>query len=262
MGLNPYLLPTLLLATALFAGGYRLAGQTKRPTTAGLLLAVGVAASLPGLLIALYYLHLHDHWLLFYRFRALPGSEMTAAGCGFLGGVLARHGRGGRLLSTPGLAVLVAIGILLPQIKPLIFVMRADQFQDRWSGGACLQSMPYTCGPAALATLLRSYGIDATEWELARECYTYWGGTECWHMARALRRRGLRVSFRMRKPDEPWPAIPCIAGVRVQGIGHFVALLPATPEGNVVADPMLGMAMLRDREYDFTGFLMLAWPRR
>jgi ABC-type bacteriocin/lantibiotic exporter with double-glycine peptidase domain len=108
-----------------------------------------------------------------------------------------------------------------------------------------------------MATILRFYDIDATELELARECHTYRGGTECWYIARALRRRGLRVRFVIDKTGERPTGIPCIAGVLVGGAGHFVALLPQGAGEQAVADPMYGVSKPRATEHEFTGFYML-----
>jgi hypothetical protein len=45
--------------------------------------------------------------------------------------------------------------------------------ENRWDElGTCLQTTPYTCSPACAATLLRRYGIDATEAEMAELCLT------------------------------------------------------------------------------------------
>ena len=47
---------------------------------------------------------------------------------------------------------------------------------ERWDKlGTCLQTTPYTCSPAAAVTLLRKYGIDASEQELAELCLTRHG---------------------------------------------------------------------------------------
>lgn len=44
---------------------------------------------------------------------------------------------------------------------------------DQWTDdGICLQSTEDTCAPACAATLLRQYGIDATEREMAELCLT------------------------------------------------------------------------------------------
>jgi hypothetical protein len=48
---------------------------------------------------------------------------------------------------------------------------------DRWKGDICRQTSGNSCGPAAAATLLRAFGIDATEGEMARLCLTRPGGT-------------------------------------------------------------------------------------
>jgi hypothetical protein len=44
---------------------------------------------------------------------------------------------------------------------------------EQWSrAGDCLQTTDYTCSAASAATLLKAYGIDATEQEMAELCLT------------------------------------------------------------------------------------------
>ena len=49
--------------------------------------------------------------------------------------------------------------------------------RNQWEGNLCLQSTTSTCSPAAAATLLRLYGIEATEQEMAELCLTRQGTT-------------------------------------------------------------------------------------
>ena len=63
--------------------------------------------------------------------------------------------------------------------------------------------------------MLRLYGIDATEREVALECYTYVSGTENWYLARALRKRGLKVVFIFADPPFQALPIPSIAGINM-----------------------------------------------
>ena len=77
------------------------------------------------------------------------------------------------------------------------FPCPAAAIHDQWDGGACLQSTPSTCGPASIATILRSLGFPASEREVARNAFTYAGGTEAWYLARYVRSQGLNVTLRL-----------------------------------------------------------------
>jgi len=60
---------------------------------------------------------------------------------------------------------------VLAAIFPLLGA--APKCQDHWDKlGTCLQTTPATCSPAAAATLLRRYGIQASEREMAELCLT------------------------------------------------------------------------------------------
>jgi ABC-type bacteriocin/lantibiotic exporter with double-glycine peptidase domain len=97
-----------------------------------------------------------------------------------------------------------------------------------------------------------------------RDSFTSRNGTENWHLARALRKRGFAVRFAIESaPDKPWP-FPAIAGVRLPAsgnAGHFIVLLDRIGDKYVVGDPLEGRKVqsaseLRDT-YEFTGFFML-----
>lgn len=58
---------------------------------------------------------------------------------------------------------------------------------NQWDGDVCLQSTRSTCSPAAAATLLRRYGIPATEQEMAELCLTTRDGTTWLGLYRGLK---------------------------------------------------------------------------
>ncbi len=212
----------------------------------------------PGVLSVLYYLHWFDDWMFYYRFRTWPGIEFLSIGAGAAAGILSRVSEkvgAGFLL---GLAL---IGVVIPFLKPIVRPLAASEMEDRWDGEVCRQSTGSTCGPASAATILRHFGVTASESELARESWTSGSGTEVWYLARALRRRGFSVQFRHAESFPERIDSPVIAGVMLGGsIGHFIALLPIEGNSFRVCDPA-GTNSVLDREtflqrYDFTGFLM------
>jgi len=235
-----------------------------------LLWCVAGCAAIPGLLLTLYYTHIFDGWLGFYRFRAMPLTELAAGGLGLLAGLLAvtlaARTRSGELVRwLCGGALLLWIAV--PYVKPVVNALDPGELHDEWRDDVCLQSTESSCGPAAAATLLRAHGVQAREAELARECFTSRGGTENWYLARAIRRRGLRVDYVSASGLDDVP-LPCIAGVRLggpQGDGHFIAILGRSGERFVTGDPRLGRFLVSEdelaRDYHFTGFFM-ASPSR
>jgi hypothetical protein len=58
---------------------------------------------------------------------------------------------------------------------------------DRWENGVCRQSTNASCSPASAATLLRCYGIPATEQEMAELCLTRKEGTHWQGLYRGLK---------------------------------------------------------------------------
>ncbi|MEK7269542.1 MAG: cysteine peptidase family C39 domain-containing protein [Planctomycetota bacterium] len=261
--MNPLFLPALALAFALFWAGRRAMRRCESARSRALLAGGSFVLGIPGFLMPLYYLHAFDGAAWFYEFRSIPFSELTAALSGLFAGALS--GLLGGQASEGFLAAVLAIGIAVPHLKPMISPLDASRLEDRWKDGVCLQSSPSTCGAASAVTILRTLGIEATEREIARECFTSLSGTENWFLARAFRRRGLCVSFRAGVGVPSDLRLPAIAGVRAGGAGHFIALLPG-PGGRIVAaDPLSGRSehsrAVLARAFDFTGFFMEVGPR-
>lgn len=267
--MNLMFVPVLLLGLVAYALGIKAAGMImgvpKR--LAGAL--TGILA-VPGVLYTLYYLHLFDRWRFFYELRAWPGSELLAAGLGFgaaaVTGILGKSRRHREVLRWV-VALGLTLWLLVPYLKPLLDPIALTGLHDEWRDGVCLQSTESSCGPAAAATLLHSVGVNATERELARECFTSFGGTENWHLARALRRRGLTVRYVLTHEQPDRVPTPAIAGVRLwdrHGPGHFLAVLESGDKGLVIGDPRLGRLQqgldeLR-HDYWFSGFFMVIRP--
>jgi len=259
MNINWTIFPTLLLSFVLYWWGRTAWRRQHDRRHRFALLTLAVVIAMPGLLIALYYLHLFDLAAWFYRFRAFPLSELTAAGAGFLAGILATAAAGARRADILILTLLV-LGTTIPYLKPVIAPVPSDTFQDRWIQDVCLQSTPSTCGPASVATLFRKYGVGLSEKEIAQTCYTYRGGTENWYLARLIRAQGFDVQFLTSlPPSAPIPA-PSIAGVRLGGVGHFIPILSVTNGTITTGDPLVGLETRKTEEacghFQFTGFFM------
>jgi enterochelin esterase-like enzyme len=271
--LNPLLFPTLLLAGVLFGIGFRFALKSTRPRTLLFGTGIALASALPALLFVAYYSHLFDRAIWFYEFRAIPYSELAAAGLGWTAGMV--MGRLQRRVFRQqskafvgflwGIVVFCCVlALCVPYAKPLIIPLHA-KFPVRWVDGVCIQSTPSTCGPASAATLLARWGRTASERELAQECFSYGGGTENWYIARALRRRGLQAHYVFTAPMPNVLPFPSIAGTEYRGrggSGHFIVILGQQEGQYLIGDPLVGRLLLTPeqlhQQYYLTGFFLVA----
>ncbi len=263
MNFNPLVIPALILALPLFWVGQALCERTPH-RGARLALFTGAAlAAVPAVLLAAYYLHVLDSNVWFYRFRSVRGVELAAAGAGLFAGVLSGATKRFRVFLRPPLLACLVLGIALPHFKPMHQPLDLNLLSDRWDGDVCRQTTLSTCGPACAATILRHFGVAATEKELAAECHSSAGGTEVWYLARALRKRGLDVKFRCGDGLPPELPLPAIAGVKIGGAGHVITILGRTPDGGMITgDPLHGRRKHSSghlaKDYEFTGFFLLA----
>ncbi len=257
--MNLLFFPVVLLAVVLFVVSYRLG---KRGEASGATWLIVTVCALPGILFTVYYLHLFDDSVWFYRFRSWPLIELSASGAGLLAGLIqAWIVRKGLRLRTliPGLLL---AGLFVPYMKPVVAPLDLMSLAAMCHDGVCLQTTPSTCGPASVASILRMFDLEETEETLAREAFTSAGGTENWYLARALRRRGFSIRYVV--SDRPVTRLPSpsVAGVSLpEGIGHFISVLDETDTEYVVGDPMYGrVSVSKSRlsdSYDFTGFFMV-----
>jgi len=219
-----------------------------------LLLGLFAVLSIPALLFALYYWHIVPEMEWFYTIRSFAGSEFLAVFAGCAGGCTATF-LPRWALGFPLFGVLTLTSI--PYLKPLLSPLAPESMHDRWSGDVCLQSTLSTCGPASLCTILERFGYQATEGEIARQAYSYTGGTEAWYLARVARHYGLHPKFDFRPGLPADLELPAIIGVR-RGIvgGHFIVILSMHGGAVTFADP-LGTALPAIQTQPIAEFLRL-----
>jgi hypothetical protein len=265
MRINPLAWPTFVLASLAFWIGIVLKRRARHKSSNTLLLGIALIAATPGLVYVLYYTHLFDSVAWFYNFRAVSHTELLASGVGLLGGVLyaiMEPDTTGEKLFIP---LVTFATIFVPFMKPVLEPLDFNRLSDHCDGEYCLQSTESTCGPTSVANLLKSFGINASEKELAVEAFTYRGGTENWYLVRALRDRGLAARVVIQKDLKAIPA-PSIAGVILPGgAGHFIAIKSVSDQSVSLVDPLKGSLVVpRDqlgRVYHFTGLFLKLVPR-
>jgi len=213
--------------------------------------------AVPGISFTTYYAHILPEPAWYYQFRSLPGMELLVIPIGIAGGLVASILPRG-ILFIPLLGV--AFFSFVPIAKPLIGPFQDGVFSHQWDGDICLQSAASTCGAATTATILKRFGKDASEKEIAREAHSYRGGTEAWYLARCVRSRGLRANFDFASGFNPEASLPAMVGVRFGSIGHFIPILERQGDQFVIGDPLRGPELLSEekllKRYEFTGFHM------
>ncbi len=257
MPANMFGFGSVILSMAAFSGAYWVLRQ--RGVRLRLIaLAAFTLLAVPSILYAVYYLHILPEQAWFYTLRSYRGSELLLVFLGLSAGSFATFLP--RLLLAFPLFGLLLLGIV-PYLKPLLSPLPSESLQEIWVGGACLQSTWATCGPASVSTMLRALQVESTEREAARAAYTYAGGTDAWYLARYVRDKGLQPDFIFQKGFSPETSLPAMVGVRIGGMGHFIAVLAEENGMIVFADPLSGMERipLADflKRYRFTGFRMV-----
>lgn len=262
MNINWFGIVCMVLAVVAFAGAYFLAKRAQPSIRIFWLLLAGVLA-IPGLSFSFYYTHLIPESASYYHFRSLPLIEICIIPIGIAAGIFASLLP--RFLLIIPLLVTALMGVV-PFVKPIMAPLSWELLSDQWTDGLCRQSTSSTCGPASLATILKSHGVnEISENQLAWESYSYAGGTEAWYLARTARRRGMKILFRTESDpkkllEELQP--PAIIGVELGGsVGHFITILEKQGDRLLVGDPLetkkwLSYGELEEHYHAITGFAM------
>lgn len=201
---------------------------------------LSLALCLPGAWFALYYLHVLPEPPLLYQLRALPLSEGFLAAFGIAAGVW--RSILPKVLKPLPTAAAVFI-LTIPFLKQVLRPLDPSTLTEHWEGDACIQSSVVTCGPASAASILRYLGDgEVRESDLTREAWTSQSGTEAWHLARAVEKRGFKVRFMAPRDLPDAKDLPGIIGTGGQGAGHFIAVLEIANGEIVYVDPMRGKA--------------------
>jgi hypothetical protein len=108
-------------------------------------------------------------------------------------------------------------------VRPLL--AETPVCSDQWQGEVCIQTQPATCSAAAGATLLRHYGIEASEGEMADLCLTTAQGTTFHGLFRALRIKTKGTPFR--------PTARRVALADLQAGGNLPAIVNVALTGEV-----------------------------
>lgn len=153
-------------------------------------------------------------------------------------------------------AAISALASVTLGVFPLRLAMRAfSELQARPVVGVCVQSTPWSCGPAAAASLLATMGVKTDEAEMATRCATIPGrGTSdygLWSGVRSSLNPYLYDVDLVRSDQTAIGELPTPAVLLVRpslGDGHAVTLLRTTGRLVAVADPSRQGVFYMERE--------------
>jgi hypothetical protein len=238
------------VALVAFAIGYSLSLHfSAKASVRAIALVLATLAAIPWGLFVAYFMHILDvPW--YFEWRTRPSTDWLPSLTGLTVGLLCGRWRDlPRNMHTAFAGALTAVLLVgLAHAKPLLMPLPLEGIHDSWKQNVCLQSTRASCGPCSAATVLRTLGYPVTERQLAAEAHTSMTGTFNWLLVRAIRARGLSATYRQPARLDDVLA-PAIVGVRLGGVGHFVACFGQKDGRYLLGDPLEGPLELGPDEF-------------
>lgn len=138
------------------------------------------------------------------------------------------------------------------------FIVPVKSVEDQKFATVVRQKYDFSCGSAALATLLRyHYGLDQNEeatfrgmWAAGDRAQIRRVGFSLLDMKRHLAKLGYRADgFQVKLPDIEKAGVPGIALININGYKHFVVVKGLSPTEVLVGDPALGLKTMSATEF-------------
>lgn len=263
---NPVFMLSLVLGLILFVVSSKVFKVMDKPISKTVLIIVSALLALISLIIPMAYVSdVIDAHPQYAQFRAYPYTEVLvilfAPLIGLINAWLTRR-QPNRLYNCLCLMVML-VYISIPFLKPIIRPLQHD-LENQWKEGVAIQTSASTCGPSSLATILKYYGKEDTEANIAAHAYTSGSGSENWYLARYAYSQGFNYQF-LHEPILAKVPTPAIIGVRLGSIGHFIVLLAHNNGLYEVADSLSGKEMLTlaqfNAKYRYAGFALHISPQ-
>lgn len=189
---------------------------------------------------------------LYFAYPSFPTGPALFGTAFFLGGVLARSFADTALRRILQ-GVLAVATLYFVLAVPLWFAFNADSLRKLGGlarGGVTIQTEYYTCMPSALATVLRRWGIEASEGELAYRLRTSFQGTSPVTVPATVREIGRGLALDARIIDSTFEELlridrPAILVGKVGAVRHAVALMSLDEREVVIGDPLKGLVKSR-----------------
>lgn len=138
------------------------------------------------------------------------------------------------------------------------FSVPVQSLEERKFASVVRQKYDFSCGSAALATLLRyHYGLNQNEedsfrgmWAAGDRVQIRRVGFSLLDMKRHLAKLGLRADgFKVSLEDVAKAGVPGIALINLKGYKHFVVVKGVSPDELLVGDPSLGLKTMSVVEF-------------
>lgn len=271
------LLIVVLVSSSLFAGTVRISRRLQESS-------LRLMAALTVLAGTAWFVSLRDQVVLS---RLIPHPSLIVLGNWFpyLAAILAALAwnsptcRSRRRLLAGGLSLSCCVSLSWPLLG------QTPECGNRWDQDICLQTTPYSCSAASAATLLKAYGIEATEAEMAELCLTrrgtHWMGL---YRGLSLKTEGTRWTVEVKRAtaeDLQSDAGPVILAARlpegtdvdpvlqescgwIPGQGHSVVFMGFLgKKALLIGDPGVGRELWRTSDLDllWTGLMLRLVPR-
>jgi len=120
--------------------------------------------------------------------------------------------------------------------------------------GVTLQSTGFSCVPASLATVMRRWGVECSEGEIAYALRTSFRGTSIPRVPGVVRKLGAAKKLQAKFVKTTWSDlllfnVPCLLSTRTFSIEHCSALIGLDGTHVIAGEPLSGIVRLERAKY-------------
>jgi len=132
---------------------------------------------------------------------------------------------------------------------------KVQSLDGKTTRGVTLQSTGYSCVAASLATVLRRWGIECTEGEIAYTARTSFRGTSVPRVPGAVRKLGAAKNLQAKVIKTTWDElrafdVPCLLSTEYENISHCSALVGLDDKWVVTGEPLAGLIVQEREKYE------------
>jgi predicted double-glycine peptidase len=166
-------------------------------------------------------------------------------------------------------AIVLSYFTLADHVYFAVAADRVKSLDGKVLQGVTIQSSGFSCVPCSLATVLRRWGLDYTEGEIAYAVRSSFRGTSRPRVPGAVRKLGASKKLQAKVIRTTWEElrkfdVPCLFSTVWLGVNHCTAIIGLDDENVVAGEPQMGLVRIGTerfhKDWKWDGYAVVVAP--